>query len=108
MERRVLLEARRTVRQVDLQPPRQRGRASEQFLVEVVAEPTDCLRKHNSRRAVHEHERGRCRRRASTSTAIRPPPTAPQIDRPPFQISNADEAAFAPLVSGEQVVDARR
>ena len=37
-----------------------------------------------------------------------PPPTAPQIESPPFQISNVPtSAAFAPLVAGEQVVHAR-
>ena len=50
----------------------------------------------------------RWRRRARITTAISPPATAPQIDSPPFQISNAP--AIPPslqLVSGEQVIDAR-
>ena len=110
MERRVLLEARRSVRDVDLEAPRQRRRPAEELLVEVVAPPPDRLREHDAGRdRVHEHERvevaaARERRRPRSA----PPATAPQIDSPPFQISNgADDAALAPLVPGEEVVHAR-
>ena len=91
MERRVLLVAERPVRDVDLESPRQRGRPAEQLLVEVVAPATDRLREHDARcDRVHEREHVEVAPASDEDdTAIAPPATAPQIDRPPFQISNA-------------------
>ena len=90
LERRELRVAERPVRERDLEPPRERGRLPEQLLVEVVAPPADRLREHDAgRHAVHHDERRSLRRWVMTITAIAPPITAPQIDRPPRQIWNA-------------------
>ena len=88
MKCRVLREPGRSVRDIDLEPPRQRRRPAEQLLVEVVAPASDRLREHDAGGdRVDEQERVEVAPAREDQTAMSPPPTAPQIDRPPFQIS---------------------
>ena len=100
---------RRSVRGVDLERPRQLGRAAEQLLVEVVAPPADRLRDDDAgtdrveqRERVevpapgedHHGEQAAAHRAPDREAAL------PDLER-------AGDPALAPLVSGEQVVNAR-
>ena len=108
MERRVLREPRRSVRDIDLQPPRQRRRPSEELLVEVVAPAADRLREHDAGRdRVHEHERvefapAREHDHRDEPAADR----APDRESALPDLERADDPARAPAVPREQVVHA--
>ena len=77
------------MRRAYLKAPGEAGGATEELLVEVVADPSDCLRNQKPRgNRVHKARDAHARAAQGNDTARNPPRIPHQIPRPPCQIAS--------------------